>query len=101
MVHGVRDISLAEKSRANVVDHRDLGMQNFDGELLLIPMGRRIDGAHPSHAEHAVESILVAQRAAQALRGSLHIDVARQGALPGCGSKPTWDSTAPSTDAAS
>ena len=66
----VADVALAQEALLQVVAQRQLGVQELDRELGLVPVRGGVDGGHASDAEHAVEAVLAPQRRPQPCVGS-------------------------------
>ena len=59
------------KRVADLLAHRELGVEHLDGEALLVPVRGRVDDRHPADAEHAVEAVLAAEHMPEARFGNL------------------------------
>ncbi len=64
----VRRLPLPQKALADLAVERQLRVQELDGDAAPISVNGRVDRRHSADAEQALETILVAQRGAHALR---------------------------------
>jgi hypothetical protein len=64
-------LALTTETSADIGPHRELGVQNLQGDTVTVPVRRGIDGRHAAEAENAFETILASELSTHAgLRAS-------------------------------